>query len=128
MPYPIYLILILLGITTTAMAGAEMERFLTQQQIKTLLTGNTLHGLHIGAHTRQYFSESGTTLWLKEGDNKPREGRWKIVNNQYCSQWRSKESWSCYHIVHDKMQEIYYFTQSTLRIPFIPKQGYQINF
>ena len=39
------------------------EKQLTNEQITELLSGSTIKGIHFGVETRQYFSESGLTLW-----------------------------------------------------------------
>lgn len=103
--------------------AAETE--LDTQQINTLLKGNSVAGVHFSGKTTQYFSESGLTLWMKEGDAKPSEGKWKAEANTYCSDFGS--GWGCYKIVNDEAQGIYYFTKDDFRAPFIVKAGYQFG-
>ncbi|MGI9485401.1 MAG: hypothetical protein ACR2RF_05875, partial [Geminicoccaceae bacterium] len=72
------------------------EKALDSEEIKSLLSGATIKGIHYGVETRQYFSESGLTLWIKEGDDKPSEARYKIEADQYCSSWTglwNEEEW-----------------------------------
>ena len=103
--------------------AAETE--LTTQQIDSLLKGNTSAGVHFGGKTSQYFSESGLTLWMKEGDAKPSEGKWKAEDNRYCSDFGS--GWGCYSIVSDEAQGVYYFMKDDFRAPFIMQPGYQFG-
>ncbi|WP_261843130.1 hypothetical protein [Aliamphritea ceti] len=112
----------LLMLAATANA-AETE--LNTQQIETLLKGNSAAGVHFAGRTTQYFSESGLTLWMKEGDAKPSEGKWKAENNKYCSDFGS--GWGCYKIINDEAQQIYYFMKDDFRAPFIVKPGYQFG-
>lgn len=98
------------------------EKALTTDEISALLVGQTVEGLHFGAHTRQYFSKSGLTLWYKTDDATPSEGRYKIENNQYCSSWTglwADPEWGCYAIHHDESQGLYYYIGDDFRAPFI---------
>jgi len=61
-----------LGSTTAFAADTKLNG----EQITELLSGATIKGLHYGTETRQYFSESGLTLWIKSGDEKPSEARY----------------------------------------------------
>ncbi|ATG46053.1 hypothetical protein PhaeoP83_04463 (plasmid) [Phaeobacter inhibens] len=91
---------------------AAQEKALTTAEIQELLVGNTVEGIHFGTHTRQYFSPSGLTLWIKSGDETPSEARYKIEDDQYCSSWVglwSDPEWGCFSIVHDEKQGLYYY-------------------
>ena len=55
------------------------EKKLSNDQISALLTGATIKGIHFGVETRQYFSESGLTLWIKSDDEKPSEARYNCL-------------------------------------------------
>lgn len=107
------------------------EKKLTTQQITELLSGSTIKGIHYGVETRQYFSESGLTLWIKSGDEKPSEARYKIENDQYCSSWTglwNEEDYGCFNIAHDEEQNIYYFLGDDFRAPFVINSGFELNF
>ncbi|KZK75681.1 hypothetical protein PsAD46_05589 [Pseudovibrio sp. Ad46] len=124
---------VILGLAIAACATPVLadEVTLNNTQITELLTGSTIKGIHFAAETRQYFSESGLTLWIKEGDAKPSEARYKIENNQYCSSWTglwSKEEYGCFNITHDKEQGIYYFINEDFRAPFILNNKFQLTF
>ncbi len=114
---------------TTPLAAAEKP--LDQQAVTDLLTGATIKGVHYGVETRQYFSESGLTLWIKEGDEKPSEARYKIEDGQYCSSWTglwNDEDYSCFTIAHDTEQNIYYFLTDDFRAPFVLNDGFSLDF
>ena len=119
---------VLLGMPGMALAE---EKALDSEGIKSLLTGSTIKGIHFGVETRQYFSESGLTLWIKEGDDKPSEARYKIEAGQYCSSWTglwNEEEWGCFEIVHDEEQNIYYFIGDDFRAPFVINDKFDLSF
>ncbi len=101
------------------------EVVLKTSEIEGLLSGNTTYGVHYQERTTQYFSQSGLTMWMKEGDAAPSEGKWKAKNDKYCSDFGSGEN--CYEVVEDKEQGIYYFIADGFRAPFIAKKGYRPN-
>ena len=107
------------------------EKQLSGDEITALLSGATIKGIHYGVETRQYFSESGLTLWIKSDDEKPSEARYKIENDQYCSSWTglwSEEKYGCFNIAHDEEQNIYYFLGDDFRAPFVVNDGFELNF
>lgn len=93
------------------------EVVLTGDKILQLLSNNTVMGLHYGTETRQYFSESGLTVWMKLDDARPSEGRWKVENDQYCASWDG--NWGCFKVLHDDVQGLYYFYRADYRAPFV---------
>jgi len=114
---------------TTPLLAAEKQ--LSGDEISKLLSGATIKGIHYGVETRQYFSESGLTLWIKSGDEKPSEARYKIENDQYCSSWSglwNKEEYGCFNIAHDEAQNIYYFLGDDFRAPFVINDGFELTF
>ena len=114
---------------TTPLIAAEKQ--LSGDEITALLSGATIKGIHYGVETRQYFSESGLTLWIKSDDEKPSEARYKIENDQYCSSWTglwSEEKYGCFNIAHDEEQNIYYFLGDDFRAPFVVNDGFELNF
>ncbi len=116
-------------LTSTPLLAAEVK--LDEDKISELLSGSTIKGIHFGVETRQYFSESGLTLWIKSDDEKPSEARYKIENDQYCSSWTglwNKEKYGCFDIVHDEDQNIYYFLAEDFRAPFIISNKFDLNF
>ena len=114
--------------STTAFAA---DTKLSSEEIKELLSGATIKGLHYGTETRQYFSESGLTLWIKQGDEKPSEARYKVEDDQYCSSWSglwAEEKYGCFDIAHDKEQNVYYFLGDDFRAPFVVNDGFELHF
>ena len=108
-----------------SVANAEEVRLMTND-IETLFKGKTINGVHYGKKTIQYFSESGLTLWIGQGDELPAEGQWKVENDQYCSNFGS--DWGCLDIVFDKAQNIHYFIGEDFRAPFVVAQDFNLNF
>lgn len=117
------------SLCATSLSAAETK--LSSEQILELLSGSTIKGIHFGVETRQYFSESGLTLWIKSDDEKPSEARYKIDNDQYCSSWTglwNEEEYGCFNIAHDEEQNIYYFLADDFRAPFVINSGFELNF
>lgn len=112
-------------LSTLTFSSFASELDLTTKDIQTALTGNSISGVHYGQKTVQYFSKSGLTLWMKDGDKAPSEGQWKVENNQYCSNFGS--GWGCYRVVNDKAQGIHYFLKEDFRAPFIVQTGFDIS-
>ncbi|WP_120501949.1 hypothetical protein [Roseovarius sp. EL26] len=106
------------------------ETVLTTAQINDLLVGKTVEGIHFGAHTRQYFSQSGLTLWIKGGDAVPSEARYKIEDGKYCSSWTglwAEPDWGCFSIHHDEDQGLYYYVADDFRAPFIVGNSFSLK-
>ncbi len=122
----------ILTLALLAMASplSAAETQLSTEEISNLLSGATIKGIHYGVETRQYFSESGLTLWIKDGDEKPSEARYKIEDAQYCSSWTglwNEEKYGCFNIAHDEEQNIYYFLADNFRAPFVINDGFDLN-
>lgn len=118
-------------ISTAPLFVYAAEKQLSGDEITALLSGSTIKGIHFGVETRQYFSESGLTLWIKSDDEKPSEARYKIENDQYCSSWTglwNEEKYGCFNIAHDEEQNIYYFLGDDFRAPFVVNDGFELNF
>lgn len=120
-PWPVATILLL----CLSSAAADETR-LSSDEIDALLKGNTINGVHYGKKTIQYFSASGLTLWIGEGDQTPTEGQWKTQDNQYCSKFG--KDWGCLDIVLDEAQNVYYFIGTDFRAPFVPAAQFSLQF
>lgn len=122
MPFMKYLYapLALLLIQVTPAQAKEVP--LSGDKIIELLSNNSVMGLHYGTETRQYFSETGLTLWMKEDDARPSEGRWKVESDQYCASWDG--NWGCFQVLHDDVQGLYYFYRRDYRAPFVPTDAF----
>lgn len=81
-----------------APAGAE-DRKLSADEIEQVLAGNTIEGLWAGRPYKQYFSETGNTIYAEDG-RQPSKGRWKADPDKeaYCSWWEMS-GWSCYEVL-----------------------------
>ena len=115
----------LLFVCCFGLANAEEVRLKTSE-IDALISGKTINGVHYGKKTIQYFSKSGLTLWIGQGDELPSEGQWKVENDQYCSNFGSE--WGCLNIVFDKAQNIHYFIGDDFRAPFVVSDNFSLNF
>jgi len=130
----IFTAVLLISISSSACAQETSEQKstetkLTTTQIKELIEGKTTKGLHYGVETRQYFSKSGLTLWIKEGDETPSEAKYKIENDQYCSSWTglwAETDYGCFNITFDKEQNVHYFIKENFRAPFIINDGFDL--
>lgn len=112
--------------SASALTATAAEIELNSSEIKALIKGNSVDGVHYKKRTVQYFSKSGLTLWQAEGDVLPSEGQWKVQENKYCSDFGS--GWSCYKIVNDEAQGIHYYIADDFRAPFVVKAGYNFKF
>lgn len=70
-----------------AFASAQAApRPLGTDEIRMLLTGNTVHGTWAGREYYSFFDANGWTSYIEPG--KPAElGRWRVHDNKYCSKW-----------------------------------------
>ena len=73
---------------------------LSTDDIRTLLTGNTVHGTWAGREYFSYFEANGWTTYVEPG--KPSsQGRWMAHDGKYCSKWGEFGSESCYALEMD---------------------------
>ena len=79
----------LLALSATPAFGQEVWVIMDGAEITTRLTGKTLN--YAGAS--QTFYASGKTLY---DAGRPSWGNWRVVDDQYCSQWPPGEAWDCY--------------------------------
>lgn len=91
------LISALLIVSSKATASDDLQR-LSAEEISELLTGNTAIGTWDGTKYRQYFSDSGTTIYAQEGSRSSR-GTWRVnkTENVYESKWE-RTGWSGYPV------------------------------
>ncbi len=111
-------------------AAYSEEKALNTAEINELLVGKTVEGIHFKSHTRQYFSKSGLTLWMKKGDSAPSEARYKIEDNKYCSSWSglwAEPKWGCFSIHHDSKQGLYYYIADGFRAPFVVGDAFSLQ-
>ena len=84
---------------STAAAVPEDASPPTQQQLQTLLSGNTLKGLWDGRPFTQYFAAGGSTQY-REGDGPTTHGTWRVTEQgQYCSIWPPFPRETCYDVL-----------------------------
>ncbi|MEM7561804.1 MAG: hypothetical protein AAF353_02010 [Pseudomonadota bacterium] len=96
-----FLLITLLSLTAFVAGANQLEgaETPTQQQLQTLLSGNTLNGKWDGRPFTQYFSSQGTTQY-REGDGQTTHGTWRVTaEGQYCSIWPPFPRETCYEVV-----------------------------
>jgi len=71
------------------------EEPLTGDQIKEILSGNTVFGEQKGTPWKQYFDADGATIYIS-GEDAPSPGRWAVREDRFCSQWPPSDKWDCY--------------------------------
>ena len=94
-----WLIAAFFAVMVSASAGEEtgVEKRADADRIHELLAGAKA----VGEDFEQTFGDprghesAPTSYWQ---GNQGSFGRWKVVNDQYCSQWPPNESWSCYDV------------------------------
>jgi len=90
----------LAGLFFLATTAAADEQTLTATQIRALLSGNTAIGHWIDHNYRQYFDETGSTIYAQE-NTRSAVGRWRVntETHQYESWWDQSGWGSGYNIV-----------------------------
>jgi hypothetical protein len=116
-------ILSLIVIASLAFAQDE-ETIMTAEEFQKILSGNTMIGEWAGTPYRQYFSESGSTIYLSNGSQS--EGTWRIADDgKYCSVWPPSPAESCYKVTRQGEELIWYSGSS--RYPAIVVEGDQLE-
>ena len=116
-------ILVAALICAAAPAGADPVK-LSGPAIKTLLTGNTVHGTWAGKEYWSFFGGDGWTTYRAAG-GKPANGRWAASATQYCSTWDPGGT-SCYDIYQDGDAVVWGVPSSGDRYPSILLTGDQV--
>jgi hypothetical protein len=80
-------------------ALAELKPLGTED-IRPLLTGNTVHGTWSGREYFSYFEANGWTSYVEPG-KPPSLGRWQAHDDKYCSKWGEFGTESCYALELD---------------------------
>ncbi|MEM7067237.1 MAG: hypothetical protein AAF478_00010 [Pseudomonadota bacterium] len=94
-------------------------------EIKTLLIGNTIHGTWFGDEYKQYFYESGETIYAPRKSRSTR-GKWRVneTENTYESWWE-RTDWVGYKIVRID-GELHWLGDSNKPQPFKVLPGEQL--
>jgi len=102
---PLALALVLLSVlvimsSRPLAADDDMQR-LNAEEISELLTGNTAIGSWDGTKYRQYFSDSGTTIYAQKG-TRSSTGKWRVNKTEdvYESKWE-RTGWSGYPVARE---------------------------
>ena len=73
---------------------------LSGAEISALLNDNVLYGESNGQPADQIFQKSGVTYYnVGSGQS---QGKWKVEDNQFCSQWSPNPAWACYDVTRDE--------------------------
>jgi hypothetical protein len=75
-------------------------RALGTEDIRALLTGNTVHGTWAGKDYFSYFGPDGSTTYVVPGQPATR-GRWQAHGDRYCSRWSEVGAETCYALEMD---------------------------
>lgn len=87
-----------LGVAVVLLAGSSLganagETKLSGVEIEALLPTIIARG----EATRQVFSDTGSTTHSNRGRDS--FGRWRVQDDQYCSQWPPSGNWTCYDVI-----------------------------
>ena len=94
------LIILALGLAALAGPAAAAERLLKGPEIEALLANVTAVGRNDHGEWRQYFEDTGYTLYVAGAE--PRSpGQWAVRGDKYCSLWPPSDHWSCYAVSGD---------------------------
>ena len=80
-------------------AHADLKR-LDGTGISAVLDGKTISGERDGKAWVQTFDAGGVTLYTAAGEAAS-EGRWRVRDDRYCSQWPPAPAWVCYDMFRD---------------------------
>ena len=106
-----------------AMPAMAAPKPLSTDDIRTLLTGNTVHGTWAGREYFSYFEANGWTTYVEPG--KPSsQGRWQAHDGKYCSKWGEFGSESCYALEMDG--DTLWVTTDGARYPSTVLEGDQL--
>ncbi len=81
-------IMMIVGVFLTASAALADQVPVTADEIRKMLTGNTIQGTRYGDEYRQYFYEDGKTIYAPR-NSKSAVGKWRVneAENTYESWW-----------------------------------------
>lgn len=83
--------------------AAEVQ--LSGAQIAAMLNNNVLYGETNGQATDQIFQKNGVTYYhIGSGQS---QGQWKVVSDQFCSQWSPNPAWVCYDVTREGQSVIF---------------------
>lgn len=93
-------LIVFLVLCVLALPAAAAPKPLGTEDIRALLTGNTVHGTWAGREYFSYFEANGWTTYVEPG--RPSSlGRWQAHGDKYCSKWGEMGSESCYALELD---------------------------
>jgi hypothetical protein len=93
--FGIAVFLVLLSVVATTQ---DSERTMTSEEFTTMLLGNTLIGEWAGNPYRQFFDQSGSTIYIGDDGNRS-QGYWRIRDDgYYCSTWPPGQIENCYKV------------------------------
>ncbi len=98
----------------------------TAEQIRQLLSGNTISGTWSGTTYKQYYHSNGVTVYVEDG-RPPSRGKWRVKEdtNEYDSWWE-QTGWTPY-VVMMTNDGFAWVNGDTLE-PFEVLGGKQVNF
>ena len=108
-----------------SLSTAIAEEALSAEEIKELLTGNTIEGTWSGSHYTQFFGKNGETAYIPEG-RMPDIGRWRVNSetNEYESWWE-QTGWNGYTVL--RLDEGYAWKRTKGHEQFIVLEGKQVS-
>jgi len=92
--------------------GWADERYLNNAEIIRYLSDREVKGTQKGTQWRQTFSGDGETYYEEVNGFRPSFGRWRAINDEYCSQWPPADNWTCYKVRAENHH-----------VTFVPSQG-----
>lgn len=107
-------------------ALAEDPVRLTAEEIRSLLSGNTIRGTWRGDEYKQYFMADGATIYAPRR-SRSTVGKWRVdpAKNTYDSWWE-RGGWASYQIIR-KSGELFWISQTVPPQPFVVLEGEQLT-
>ena len=89
----------MMSVLAFSAAHADLKR-LDGTGISAALDGKTISGERDGKAWVQTFDAGGVTVYTVAGEAAS-EGRWRVREDRFCSQWPPAPAWACYDMFRD---------------------------
>ena len=100
------------------------SRKLQEDEIASLLSGNTAVGKWEGIPYRQYFGSDGTTIFAQH-DARSARGEWRVDGEEYQSIWPGDTEWESWFVM-EYLGDYYWVSRATPPTPFQVLEGQRL--
>ncbi len=105
----VFLTAVLLACISVTTQAADKWRKVSGDEIDGILADREV--IYEGElKSSQTFNSNGTTTYV---EGRPSAGNWKVIANQYCSEWPPNSNWACYDLFVDASGNRIRFTNAS---------------